>query len=188
MRIALTEDQISRIWVLATGTPVTEDLWRWLAMDHVPVRWSRGRTTSWSVLMPPDAWLWVRDLLIARCYHANGRPQRGIEREASWNTLCRVVVTAVNRRQAHPALTGRAVAGAHIEIIPCWTDERLHAFYSMANEDAAFAVLVPTTTHRSGLSITEWKPGVPSHDSALMEQSAHLIFRREVEVLARNPD
>lgn len=141
-----------------------------------------------SVLMPSDAWLWIRDLLVAHCYHANGRPQRGIEREASWNTLCRTVVTAVNRRQAHPALTGRAMAGSHIEIIPCWTDAKVHAFSSLARDGAAFSVLVPTTTHKLGLSITEWKPGIPSHDSALMEEAAHLIFRREVEVLARNPD
>ena len=190
MRVSLTPSQLDQVQTIANNQPQWEELDRWLGVDHVVARSSPdGVVSRLSVLMPPDAWLLINEALIARCYYEDGR-RRTIERMSSWNTLTRIVTTAINRRTAHPGLRGAAMAGTHIEVLPCWgpaSKASFIPFCSLASAHSTFLTLAPLSGRSNGIAVTRWMQGHFEHDSVLEEEALHLRFAREVQRVGR-PD
>lgn len=182
MRVILTTAQIRRIHARTVGTLAESEFEDWLSAECPGVRDSgRGTYSKFSVLMPPDAWLWVRDLLVTHTIRADGRRTYTEGRTSAWHTLTRIVVTAVNRRTAHPAFAGCSAVGARTEELVGWEkDGKITPFASLAAPGARFVTLIPYVRRVADAPITTWVEGPLQVDLALQEESAHLIFCRPV--------
>lgn len=181
MRVLLSNAQIERILARTVLTDAHRHFCWWLERQHDPFN-----ARQLSVLMPPDAWRWVRDLLIDFTIHPSGSRRQVPSRTSAWHTLTRTVVQAVNARQAHPGLRGQFAVGVHEEILPAWGQ---HGFASLAEPDDVFRILVPFQRKVAGdLIITGWSAGKPTYDLALEEEAHHLLFCRPVDAVTRRPD
>lgn len=179
MRVLLTPAQVERILARTVESSLHKHFCWWLETEHTRI----GKKVS--VLMPPDAWLVARDILVDFTIRDDGRRRQVATRTSAWHTLTRVIVHAVNVRQAHPGPRGQFALNVHEEIIPVWGTR---PFASLASSEDKFQILVPYQRKVAGnLIVTGWAPGKPTYDLALEEEAHHLLFGSPRDAAPRRP-
>jgi hypothetical protein len=129
------------------------------------------------VMAPAIAWRGAEEVMFDWCFDA-----RGFRRKVSSVDLRahKEIRRALNGRENHPALYGRAAIGLIPELIPAWrfpgpdASGKNYAPYPVTA--MPFVVLAPEMRQANGQRITMWVEAPRPHERPLLAERSHTAF------------